>query len=193
VTGIRRPHWLAYGAATLAAVAVVCFAGGTAWDNRRGDGAVGTDRSGIGAGGGVGLPPLIFPTDGLSSSDPATTAPTAGTPGHPGTPGEPTPTAPAGTVPTGTVATAAPVQPTTNAPPAASTNPFSDGSYTVGRDIVAGSWATGGVLNLSLKVCTYSINGGTPVQIVVSVGLTTVHLHDGDRFVTSGCKPWRLT
>jgi hypothetical protein len=74
---------------------------------------------------------------------------------------------------------------------ACSTAPFGDGTYVVGRDIAAGAWLTGGAVNVALKVCSFSINGGRPKQVVVSVGTTTVHLRAGDVFVTSGCQPWR--
>jgi hypothetical protein len=82
---------------------------------------------------------------------------------------------------------------TSPAASAASTAEIGDGTYRVGVDIAAGSWSTGGAVNVQLKVCSYSINGGPATQLMVSVGLTTVHLKAGDRFVTSGCKPWRYT
>jgi hypothetical protein len=73
--------------------------------------------------------------------------------------------------------------------PAGSTAPFGPGYYVVSRDIAAGTWSTGGAINLNLSPCTYSINGTAPVTSS-AVGKTQVTLHSGDTFNTSGCRSW---
>ena len=124
------------------------------------------------------LPVVVFSSSPGSSSSPST-APS----------GSPSP----GAQPAGAAASSpgAPSAGGSPSKPAASCvcskDAFGPGLYLVGQDIAAGTWSTGGAINLNLAPCTYRINGGAPVTTTVGVGRTKVTLHSGQTFETNGC------
>jgi len=161
------------------ALVVVCAIGGAGWLTADPDALTPSTVAG--------------PTSGARSSGSPSTA--AGT-GTPSPTGSTTSTATPGSSPRPAAADATSGPSAAGVPSATAspgTGPLGDGTYHVGTQIAAGRWSTGGVLNVALKVCSYSINGGPPSRTAVSAGLTTVTLHPGDLFVTSGCQPWRYT
>jgi len=166
----------ARAALVLVLMVMFCLAGMAAWFGRT---QSGVDGAPLLPGG---MLPLAPPGSAQPSSAPPSTSPSS------------TPTSPSASHSTTRGATgstpspgAPPAGSNPSSPGAGSTAPFGPGLYVVGVDIAAGTWSTGGAINLKLAPCTYRINGGAPVSTSVGVGKTRVTLHSGQTFETNGC------
>jgi hypothetical protein len=158
-----RGRWVAV---LVGLLALVCVAGGAGWLGAD------PDLDGRRTAPGTSALPVVPGTPGaVSHSSPtATTTPSAGRPLAAGAPSAARP-------------------PSTGSAPG--TGPLGDGTYRVGVTIAAGTWSTGGVVNIRLRSCSYAVNGDPSAPRRVAIGATAVHLEAGDLFVTRGCQPWR--